>query len=167
MIGPTLTTARLVLRPMTMADFPAYRDFLTGTRTRYMDGPHDAATAWHWFCNDVALWALMDLGGLVITKDGVAVGTVGLCHPPHFPEPELGWFLYDGAEGQGFVTEAAAALRDWGLGPRGLPTIVSYIDPDNQRSIRVAERLGARIDPLAATPGNGPTEVWRHVRRAT
>lgn len=166
MIGPTLDTARLVLRPMTMADYPAYFSFVSGTRTQYMNGPHDVATAWHVFCGDVAQWPLKGMGGLVITKDGVAVGTVGLCQPPDFPEPELGWFLYDGAEGQGIVIEAAAALRDWGLGPRGLSTMVSNIDPDNQRSIRVAGRLGSRIDPLAATPGNGPTEVWRHVRRA-
>ena len=166
MMAPTLTTARLVLRPATMADFPAYRGFVTGERTRFVGGPHDAATAWSWFCNDVAQWALLGMGGLIVMRraEDAAIGTVGLTQGPSFPEPELGWFLYDRAEGQGFATEAAAALRDWGFGPLGLNTMVSYIDPDNSASVRVAERLGARIDPQAATPDNAPTRVYRHHR---
>ena len=32
---------------------------------------------------------------------------------------------------------------------RGLTTLVSYIDPDNRRSIRLAERMGARRDTVA------------------
>ena len=168
MIAPTLTTARLVLRPLQMADFDAYAAFLATDRSRYMDGPHDRRTAWNWFCNDTAQWALLDMGALVITLKGDdrALGSVGVCQGPFFPEPELGWFLYDGAEGQGLATEAAAALRDWGFGLRGLKTMVSYVDPANTSSVRVAGRLGARIDPGAATPDNEPTLAYRHVRGA-
>ena len=166
MTPPTLATARLVLRPPQMADFAAYAGFLATDRSRFMGGPHDARTAWSWFCNDTAQWALLDMGALMVTLEGRVIGQVALCHGPIFPEPELGWFLYQGAEGQGFATEAAAALRDWGLGPRGLTTMVSYIDPANAASVRLAERLGARIDPAAATPDNEPTQVWRQVRSA-
>ena len=164
MIAPTLTTARLVLRPLQMADFAAYAGFLASDRSRFMGGPHDGKTAWSWFCNDVAQWALLDVGALMVTHRDRVIGQVALCHGPIFSEPELGWFLYQGAEGQGFATEAAAALRDWGLGTRGLATMVSYIDPANTASARLAERLGARIDPGAATPDNEPTHAWRHVR---
>ncbi len=167
MMAPTLTTARLVLRPPMMADFAVYAAFLATDRSRYMDGPHDAATAWNWFCNDTAQWALLDMGALIITWQGRALGQVALCAGPVFPEPELGWFLFDAAdEGQGLASEAAVALRDWGFGSRGLATMVNYIDPDNAASIRLAETLGARLDPAAATPGNGPTLVYRHQRRA-
>jgi len=161
MIAPTLTTARLVLRPATMADFPAYLDFVTGDRTRFMGGPHDAATAWTWFCNDTAQWVLLDMGALMVTHQGRAVGQVALCHGPTFPEPELGWFLYDGAEGQGYAFEAATALRDWALGVRGLTSVVSYVDGRNARSIRLAERLGGRLDQDAATPDGMDTQVYR------
>ena len=37
----------------------------------------------------------------------------------------------------------------------GLTTLVSYIDPPNARSIKVAERLGGRIDQDAARPSPG------------
>lgn len=168
MIAPTLHTARLVLRPLKVADFAAYSRFLATERSRFMGGPHDAKTAWSWFCNDTAQWALLDTGALMITRHGddTAIGQVAICHGPIFPEPELGWFLFDGAEGQGFATEAAGALRDWGFGPRALDTMVSYVDPANTASARLAERLGARIDPMADTPGNEPTQVWRHHRGA-
>ena len=163
MIAPTLTTERLVLRPLQMADFASSAGFLATERSRFMGGPHDTARAWDWFCNDTAQWALLDMGALMITHLGQVVGQVALCHGPVFPEPELGWFLYDGAGGRGFATEAAVALRDWGFGVRGLATMVSYIDPANAASVKVAERLGARIDPLAATPGNKPTLAYRLV----
>jgi RimJ/RimL family protein N-acetyltransferase len=162
MMAPTLTTARLVLRPATMADFPAYRDFVTSDRTRFMGGPHDAATAWDWFCNDTAQWALLDMGALIVTHQGRAVGQVALCHGPNFPEPDLGWFLYDGAdEGKGFAFEAAAALRDWALGVRGLPSVVAYVDARNDASVRLARRLGGVLDKGAATPEGMVTQVYR------
>lgn len=162
--GPavTLQTARLRLRPATMADFPAYCTFVTSDRARWMGGPHKPETAWAWFCNDVAQWALLDMGGLIVTRDGRAIGQVALCDNPEFPEPELGWFLFSAAdEGQGHAAEAASALRDWALGPRGLATIVAYVDPANARSRRLAERLGARLDPSAATPAAMDTLVYR------
>ena len=162
MTPPTLHTARLVLRPATMADFPAYRDFVTSGRTAYMGGPHKAATAWDWFCNDTAQWALLDMGALIVTHQGRAVGQVAVCGGPNFPEPELGWFLFDaGDEGQGIACEAATAMRDWALGPRGLTSVVAYVDGRNQPSIRLALRLGGRLDADAATPAGMATQVYR------
>lgn len=161
---PVLATARLTLCPPVMADFDAYAAFVTGPRTRFMGGPHKVDMAWAWFCNDVAQWHLCNMGGLILRRraDDTAIGQVSLCSGPQFPEPELGWMLFDAAdEGQGFATEAAAALRDWALGPRGLATIVSYIDPANVPSIRIAERLGAVRDDAAETPSGMATLVYR------
>ena len=163
MIAPTLHTARLTLRPLQMADFEAHAAFLATDRSRYMDGPHDRAKAWDWFCNDTAQWSLLDMGALMVTLADRAIGTVGVCSGPLIPEPELGWFLYSHAdEGHGYAAEAATAMRDWTLGPRGLATVVSYIGPDNTASRRLAERLGARLDPIAATPGREACLVYRH-----
>ena len=162
---PALTTARLTLRAPQMADFPAYRGFVTSPRAVFMGGPHDAATAWNWFCNDVAQWQLLGMGALIVTFQGRAVGQVAVCHGPQFPEPELGWFLFDPAdEGQGLATEAAVAMRDWALGPRGLPTVVAYIDPANHASRRLAARLGGAMDSAAATPGGLACLTYRFTR---
>jgi RimJ/RimL family protein N-acetyltransferase len=163
MTAPVLTTERLVLRAPEMADFAPYAAFLSTERTKFMAGPLDARRAWGWFCNDVAQWPLLDMGALIMLRQGRPIGQVAICHGPHFPEPELGWFLFSASdEGQGYAFEAAAAFRDWAFGPRGMATLVSYIDPDNAPSRRLAERLGAWIDPAAATPDGEACLVYRH-----
>ena len=167
MIAPTLQTARQTLRPATMADFGAYAAFLATDRARFIGGPHGRAKAWDWFCHDTAQWVLLDIGALIVTRQGRAIGQVAVCHGPVFPEPELGWFLYDAADqGHGFATEAAAALRDWAFGTRGLDALVSYIDPANQPSVTLAQRLGGQPDPKAATPDGLPCAVYRFARAA-
>ena len=161
---PTLTTARLTLRAPTLSDFADYAAFLASDRAAGMGGPMDVEKAWSFLTNDTAQWPLLGMGALMLVPQGgeKAIGQVAVCHGPLFPEAELGWFLYAGAEGQGFALEAATAMRDWALGPRGLTALVSYIDPRNSRSIRLAERLGAWHDLAAATPNNNPTQCWRH-----
>lgn len=160
---PTLRTRRLVLRPMTEADFPAYRDLMASPRSAYMGGPLEPRFAWGIFCHDIACWALYGHGGLMIdlAATGECVGQVGINHGPLFPEKELGWLLYDGFEGQGYVTEAATALRDWAFAELKLKSLVSYFDPANVRSIAVAERLGAVRDDSAPRQ-DADDVVYRH-----
>ncbi len=166
MTPPTLVTQRLILRAPVFDDFADHAAFWASDRSVHMGGPLARNAAWGWFCNDLAQWALFGHGALMLTlqQGGPAIGQVAVMHGPLFPEPELGWFIYPAHEGKGYVTEAAAALRDWAFGTRGLTTLVSYVDPPNHRSARVAERLGAVLDPDAATPGNDPNLVYRHPR---
>jgi RimJ/RimL family protein N-acetyltransferase len=161
---PTLTTPRLTLRPHRMAEFDAYAAMLATDRARYLDGVKTRAEAWAWFTADVAHWPLFGYGSLVVdlTETGATLGHVGLGRGIDFPETELGWLLFEGHEGRGYATEAARALRDWGLAHAGLTSLVSYIDPDNLPSRRLAERLGAVVDPDAARPNNDPCLVYRH-----
>ncbi|SMH50803.1 GNAT family N-acetyltransferase [Maritimibacter sp. HL-12] len=162
---PTLQTARLTLRAARRGDFDGFAAELAKPRTGYMDGPFSRDAAWSFFVNDLASWALLGLGGLMLDRAGEVVGQVAIAQPPHFPEIELGWFIYEGHEGQGYATEAAAALRDWAFANAGLTTLVSYIDPGNAASIRLAERLGAVADPAAALPDGetaAETIVFRH-----
>ena len=72
--------------------------------------------------------------------------------------PELTWALAYEHWGKGYATEAAAAVRDW-FGRAGL---ISLIAPDNARSQRVAERLGATTGETVELPGYGPHVVWMH-----
>lgn len=163
--APMLETDRLLLRPMTMADWPDYAALMQSDRARYMGGPHDEAAAWGLFCHDVALWPLFGHGSLMIEEKagGACLGQVGINHGPLFPEKELGWLVYPPAEGKGFAYEAASAFRAWAFETLGLETLVSYIDPDNWRSRKLAERLGAVIDPQA--PRHEPQDlVYRHPR---
>lgn len=167
MTAPTLTTARLILRAPVAADFPAYAALMASPRSAGMGGPFDEREAWGMFCHEIACWHLFGHGGLTVIRSetGEAVGMVEINAGPLFPEPELGWQLYDGHEGQGYATEAARAMLDWAFATLPLQSLVSYTGPENFASQAVARRLGAVIDPDAAVQDEGDI-VWRHHRRA-
>jgi len=160
---PALTTQRLSLRQMSYHDWDLYASLMTSERAKFMGGPFERAVAWGMFCADHAQWDLVGCGALMIEdrQTGACLGQVGINSGPLFPEQELGWLVFPEAEGQGYAFEAAWELRRWAHQDKGLRTLVSYIDPDNARSVRLAERLGARRDDLAARPD--PTDlVFRH-----
>ena len=159
---PTLHTARLTLRPYQRSDFDTYAAFMASDRAIHMDDPLDRDQAWSWFTNDVATWALFGFGTLAVELDGALAGGVGLVHPPHFPEVECGWFIYDGFTGMGLAEEAGRAMIDHSFATTDLNTIVSYIGERNAASIRVAEKLGAKLDPAAEAPEDEGTLVYRH-----
>ena len=165
-LAPTLRTDRLTLRPPVPGDFPAYAALMASPRAEMMGGPYSETEAWGAFCAEAAGWALFGAGGLTVdTAAGRTVGVVAINMGLGYPEAELGWHLYDGAEGNGYATEAARALRDWGLGPGGLATLVSYIGPENTASERVAQRLGGRPDaeaPRQPGAGNEDDLVYRY-----
>jgi RimJ/RimL family protein N-acetyltransferase len=161
---PTLHTDRLTLRPYARDDFDAYAAFMGSDRAVHMGGPIDADKAWTWFTNDIATWPLYGFGSLAIEHDGAFAGGAGLVYPPHFPEPECGWFLLDGFTGQGFAQEAARAMLAHTFATTNLPCIVSYISESNAPSIRVAEALGGTPDPLAKAPEATGTLVYRYPR---
>jgi RimJ/RimL family protein N-acetyltransferase len=129
-----------------------------------MGGPFSVAHAWGAFCHGIALWRLFGAGNLsIVLRDAKkCIGQIEINQGPRFPEPELGWHLVAEAEGKGFAHEAAIAMRDWAFRAREFTTLVSYIGPDNVRSIRLAERLGATLDANARQQDPGDL-VYRHL----
>ncbi len=58
------------------------------------------------------------------------------------PYIELGYRMMWDQWNQGFATEACEAVLDYGFATLKLPEITAIIDERNERSIRVAEKLG-------------------------
>lgn len=157
---PTLTTGRLRLRAPRNADFATYASIAAAS-----DGndPMDADTRqslWLDYAQMVAGWLLRGAGLWSVERlaEGQLIGFLPLNHEPGDPELEIGWFLARQFRGQGYASEAAGAGLDFAFGSLGCQTLVSYIDPANQASAAVAERLGARLEPVLF---NG-CQVWRH-----
>lgn len=159
---PQLSSDRLILRAPRRTDYAAYAAFFAGPRS-HVAGV-DGRKSWHLFATEMVGWCLDGFGHWIIERrDGDVLGVVGFSHPGYYPEPEMGWLLYDGHEGHGYATEAAGMARDWARSR--LASLVSYIAPGNARSIAVAERLGAVHDAQASYPdGTGPDQVtiYRH-----
>jgi RimJ/RimL family protein N-acetyltransferase len=159
---PILMTARLTLRAMALM-IGRHMQSSCSRSERDTWGPFDVRVSWGMFCADHAQWDLFDCGALMIEdrETGACLGQVGINSGPLFPENEVGWLVYLEAEGQNYAHEAASALLDWARGVRKLDTLVSYVDPDNARSCRLAERLGAVLDHQAAR-SDATDLVFRH-----
>lgn len=158
----TLTTDRLTLRPPILEDFAATAAFMASPRAQFVGGPvRDTFDQWRGFLSVFGHWAVRGYGFFTVLHDGTPIGRVGLVYHIMWDEPELGWHLFDGHEGQGFAIEAALAVRDWAITDLGLPPMISYVHPHNTRSRSVAQRMGAQFESETTLLGH-PAEVWRH-----
>jgi RimJ/RimL family protein N-acetyltransferase len=166
--APVIEGARIRLRPQIMDDFAPLAQLYETPRSVYIYGPKSRAAVWRDFASDVGQWVLLGFGGWSVEEraTGALAGYVGLNAPPEYPERELGWVILEGFEGKGYAFEAASLARAFAFERLGWNGCVSYIDPHNQRSIRLAERLGAALDEQAATPNGDPCLVYRHTRLA-
>lgn len=163
---PVLKTRRLVLRAPRAADFPFFDAFLATPRAEFIrSAAYDPQQTWRAFGHVIGHWVMRGFGSFIFTTadDDRPLGMTGPWFPAGWPEREIGWSVWsEAAEGQGYAHEAAQAACDHAFRDLGWTTAVSYIDPVNTRSRRLAERLGAVIDPDALPCGDGPCLVYRH-----
>ncbi len=159
--APLITTDRLTLRHHEMVDMDPFWAFYQSGRAEYVSAPENRTDMYYGFLSEVATWDLLGFGAWAIDLDGQIIGQVSIIHPPHFPEREIGWIMFDGHEGKGYAHEAARAALDWAW-DQGMETLVSYIDQSNTRSQTLAKRLGAVLDPNAAKYDEVDV-VYRHV----
>jgi RimJ/RimL family protein N-acetyltransferase len=87
------------------------------------------------------------------------LGFCGLTVPMFLPSVpsavEVGWQLAREAWGHGYATEAASAALEFGFEEHGIEEIVAIINPGNERSLRVAARLGMLPRPDRTHPATG------------
>ena len=91
----------------------------------------------------------------------IGAGTEGISED----QVEIGWWLAPAAWGRGYATEAAAALRDEGLGRVGLDRIVARCHPENRASRRVAEKIGMSLAGETTTRHGAVTVVIYSLER--
>lgn len=163
---PPLETERLRFRAPQAADFAVFEPFIRSDRALYIGGGADKDTAFAWrvLSSITGHWHLRGYGSFVaeLKSTGQPIGSMGPWHPITWPEKELGWTIWtEAAEGQGFAREGMLRLRRHAYEDLGWTTAVSYIDPDNARSIALAERLGCVRDD-AAQRVHPEDLVYRH-----
>lgn len=160
---PVLETERLILRAPCGADLPAIIAFRASDRTAFIGGPKDAMQVWDGFLQQIGHWALRGYGWWIIEHraSGTVAGRTGVAFDADVPEPELGWHIFDGFEGQGYAFEAALAARRHAQTVMGLGPVISMIHPENVRSRALAKRLGAAFEAMGEIDGQ-VCEIWRH-----
>lgn len=141
---PEFETERLVLRLLAQKDSAAvYRHFADEEVTRYLDIPpcRDIEEA-----GEIIRFHIEDSGcrwGLFLKETGQLAGTCGYHCWDSGPsaKAEIGFDLSEAYWGQGLMTEAVVPVIQVGFEQMGLQMIEATVDPANERSKAMLERL--------------------------
>jgi RimJ/RimL family protein N-acetyltransferase len=145
---PTLRTERLRLRPVADADADALFALHSNAHVlRYWDSPPwtDRARADRFIavCRQMAEDGTGARLAVDRSSDGEFLGWCGLVRwNPDHRSASLGYCLAEAAWGQGYATEAARALLQWGFDTLELNRVQAEVDTRNAGSARVLEKLG-------------------------
>ncbi|MEM7693450.1 MAG: GNAT family N-acetyltransferase [Pseudomonadota bacterium] len=161
-----IVTERLILRPFDRSDWDGFAAlFGDPVATRFIGGPTDAAGALERMERFSGGWRLYGGGPYtVLSRDGAFLGYAGLWFPNDWPEVEIGYGLLPAAQGKGFAREAVRAIRAEAEAA-GVPSLVSYIAPENTASQRVASAAGAVREGTHLFSTGESAEVWRYASR--
>lgn len=160
---PSVRTERLLLRAPNLDDLGAYSAFFETERSHIVGGPKDTRTSHASMMATFGQWALRGHGmwHIACASTDRFLGWVGLLFAPGWEEVELGWTVLPDAEGKGIAFEAATAARKHAAQHLGLDGVISYIAPQNTRSLTLAHRLGATLERNGTLLGHD-VQVWRH-----
>lgn len=162
---PTVQTERLRLRAPKMSDFDAFAAFrMDAARTAGVGGPCTRAEAFDKLGEIIGHWHLRGFGRWLVAdkQTDAPLGVVGCFHPDDWPEPEIAWSVFEGAEGRGIAYEAAQAALEYAYTLLGWSTAVSCMTPENTRSAALANRLGATREDDFTTADGLHLHVYRH-----
>jgi len=146
-----IKTSRLILRPFRRRDAAAVS--YNSTRpvvARFMPDmvlktPRDARRWIRWANRqrrDMNATSRVILA-VVRKSDNLCIGTIGIGPKRELGgEIEIGYFIADEHQNQGYITEAGRAMADWAFAHMPLPYLVAIVKPDNPASSRVIEKLG-------------------------
>ena len=149
-----IETERLGMRPFCDNDLDAYAaicadekvmEWICGVETREQAAAFIARQQVHYQKHNFGLWALIDKAG-----DSL-IGFCGLIKHRMSDDSdeeviELGYRLASESWGQGFATEAALAVKAYAFNTLRLDRVVSFVQPRNAGSCRVAEKCGGVIE---------------------
>ena len=145
---PTLESERLRLRWLEERDVDAlYQIFADPTVTRYWSAPPlpdpAAARALLQEIYDYFKGGSLYQWGIALADTDRVVGTVTLAHiAREHRRAEVGFALAASAWGQGYAAEAVARLVEHAFSDLELHRLEANVDPRNEPSLRLLERLG-------------------------
>jgi len=150
-IAPTLQTARLQLRAHRADDFAQFEAMCNDPLVyRYIGGePMSRDAVWTRLLRYPGHWAMLGFGYWAITlrEHDELIGDIGFADYRRAIEPSLdgfaeaGWALASAHHGQGLASEALAAVFEWGEAHLPQRETACLISPENEPSIRLAERF--------------------------
>jgi RimJ/RimL family protein N-acetyltransferase len=148
---PQLDTQRLLLRGFREEDLDAYADMCGNAEVmRYVAAgkPLTREESWRNMAMIVGHWQLRGYGMWAVEErsSGEMIGRIGCWKPEGWIDFEIGWTIRQAFWGRGFATEAARAAMDYAFEKLERSHVISLIRPQNIASIRVAQKLGEKLE---------------------
>lgn len=161
----TIETERLFLRPFQSKDWKDMLHYYSDSEAiRYTTRRTLTENeTWQKVATSIGHWQIFGYGPYAIEHKPTqqVIGTTGPWFPIDWPSPEIKWALTRKYWGQGLATEAVKAVQN--MAWEFLPDIafISLIDSRNQASIRLAEKVGSRLESERTFRG-GLWYLYRH-----
>lgn len=147
----TLTTDCLVIRPIKLRDVYTTHEYAADIdTTKYMINlPNKSLEDTREYLQGaIKEWSRDEPSffEFAITLNDVHIGAVSLYLNEDRTQGEIGWMLNKKYHGNGYMTEAASAVRDILAVKLGLKSLVAHCDVRNIASKRVMEKLGFTLE---------------------
>jgi RimJ/RimL family protein N-acetyltransferase len=84
------------------------------------------------------------------------IGICGILKRDVLPEPDLGFAFVPAYWAQGYGYESASAVRDYARETLRLPRLLAIVNPANEISIRLLEKLGFRFSSRTRLAADAP-----------
>ena len=171
--APILTTSRLILRSLEIADAVAVQElFPRSDIVKFMSNrvpwpyPTDGALT---FIRDLALPAMRQgqEWHWSIRRKSAPSNLIGVISLMTWKDENRGFWLDPVWQGQGFMAEASAAVTDYWFDVLGRDVLRVSKAAANTRSRRVSERSGMRLirtEEREYVCGRLPAEIWEITR---
>lgn len=169
-LGPTLETARLILRPPIKEDFAGFCAFQSDEPTmKHLGGVTADSVTWRAMRSIAGAWALdgFHMFSVIEKSTGAWIGRIGPLYPHEWPGHEVGWGILSHYWQRGYSKEAAVACMDYVFEALGWEDVIHTIAPDNTASQAVAKSLGSTILRHANLPepySHIYVDVWGQTR---
>ncbi|UCG62074.1 MAG: GNAT family N-acetyltransferase [Candidatus Zixiibacteriota bacterium] len=160
-----IDTPRLILRPFTLDDIPAFHAILSQPEVMYYLpegvmtlGEVREIVEWYQMCYEkdtpeniikwtLAVWLKSDGTPEQTEAHPELIGWAGV-GPLEFDESQIEIFygLARHHWGRGYATEAARAVLDYAFGTIGIKRLVGIANPENAASVKVLEKIGMTFE---------------------
>jgi RimJ/RimL family protein N-acetyltransferase len=164
-----LETVRLILRRLSAGDAafilelvndPGWLRFIGDRGVRTLDDARQYILS-----GPVDMYERLGFGlyAVELKDGGAAIGMCGLIKRDTLPDIDLGFAFLPRFVGQGYASEAAAGVLAYARRALGLSRVLAITSPDNDRSIRLLERIGFRFQGMLQLAEDDQVRVFEHM----
>lgn len=167
---PLLHTARLTLRPFLLSDAPRVQELAGDRRVSKMTVnipyPYKDGMAESWISSHASSFSRGEaiVYAVILSHTSEVIGTASLTQLTA-SDGNLGYWIGAPYWGNGYCTEAAGALVEFGFKEYGLPLVYARHLQENRQSGRVILKNGFKHVGTVSMDIHGATRLLEHYER--